>query len=171
MEYIWRDMVSMLRYMPYGLVMGIPVAGILLAAANLMRGRRKKGTAAVLPIVLFGIYLSVMLIITFLSRESGGGSVFDLKMFSTWGINDRNNALVVENVLLFVPYGFLGCWAFERTKGFFCCTFVGALTSLAIESLQLVTGRGFFQIDDIVTNTLGAMAGWLIFRILFLRRK
>ncbi len=161
----------MLRYMPYGLVMGIPVAEILLAVANLLRSRKKREAAAVLPMIFFGIYLSVMLIITFLSREGGGGSVFDLKLFSTWGINDRNNALVVENVLLFVPYGFFGCWAFERTKGFLWCTLMGAATSLTIETLQLVTGRGFFQIDDIVTNTLGAMVGWLIFRLFFWRRR
>ena len=132
---------------------------------------KKREAAAVLPMIFFGIYLSVMLIITFLSREGGGGSVFDLKLFSTWGINDRNNALVVENVLLFVPYGFFGCWAFERAKGFLWCTLMGAATSLTIETLQLVTGRGFFQIDDIVTNTLGAMVGWLIFRLFFWRRR
>lgn len=161
----------MLRYLPYGLAMGIPVALLLRAAVNLVRRRRKQEPAAVLPILFFGFYLSLMLIITFLSRESGGGSVFDLKLFSTWGINDRNNALVLENVLLFVPYGFFACWAFRRMKSFFWCTLLGASTSLAIESLQLATGRGFFQIDDIVTNTLGVVAGYLFFRLLFRRRR
>ena len=161
----------MLRYLPYGLAMGIPVALVLLGAANLIRRRRKQEPAAVLPTMLFGFYLSLMLIITFLSRESGCGSVFDLKLFSTWGINDRNNALVLENVLLFVPYGFLSCWAFRRMKRIFWCTLLGAATSLAIECLQLATGRGFFQIDDIVTNTLGAVAGYLLFRLFFWRRR
>ena len=41
----------MLRYMPYGLVMGIPVAGILLAVANLLRSRKKREAAAVLPMI------------------------------------------------------------------------------------------------------------------------
>lgn len=161
----------MLRYLPYSLVVGIPVAIVLLAAVNFLRKRRKKEAAAMLPVVLFGFYLSVMLVITFLSRESGGGSVFDLKLFSTWGINNRNNAMVVENVLLFIPYGFLGCWAFERTKSFLWCTLLGAGTSLSIECLQLATGRGFFQIDDIMTNTLGAMAGYLLFRLFFRRKR
>ncbi len=161
----------MIRYLPYSLVVGVPVAIVLLAAVNFLRKRRKKEAAAMLPVVLFGFYLSLMLVITFLSRESGGGSVFDLKLFSTWGINNRNNAMVVENVLLFIPYGFLGCWAFERTKGFLWCTLLGAATSLGIECLQLATGRGFFQIDDIVTNTLGAMVGYLFFRLFFRRKR
>lgn len=171
LEYIYRDVISMLRYLPYGLAMGIPVAAILLWAAGRMRKRRGKASAAVLPVVLFGFYLSMMLIITFLSRESGGGSVLDLKLFSTWGINNRNNAFVVENILLFVPYGFLGCWAFERMKNFLWCGLLGAGTSLAIECLQLATGRGFFQIDDIVTNILGTVAGYLLCRLLFCRKK
>ena len=161
----------MLRYLPYSLVTGVPVTALLLAAVNFLRKRRKKEAAAVLPLVLFGFYLSVMLVITFLSRESGGGSVFDLKLFSTWGINNRNNAMVVENVLLFIPYGFFGCWAFERTKSFLWCTLLGVGTSLSIECLQLATGRGFFQIDDIVTNTMGAMAGYLFFRLFFRRKR
>ena len=67
--------------------------------------------------------------------------------------------------MLFVPYGFLGSWAFEKMGNFFRCLALGALTSLCIESLQLVTGRGFFQIDDILTNTLGAVIGCLVYRL------
>ena len=29
--------------------------------------------------------------------------------------------------------------------------------------MQLVTGRGYFQIDDILTNTLGALFGGILF--------
>ena len=34
-----------------------------------------------------------------------------------------------------------------------------------LEVLQLLTGRGYFQVDDILTNTLGALIGFLIFAI------
>lgn len=161
----------MIRYLPYGFAMGIPVAAILLWAVKLLGKGGKKESAAVLPVVLFGFYVSVMMIITFFSRESGNGSVLDLRLFSTWGINNRNNAFVIENILLFVPYGFLASWTFSRMRGIFRCGLLGAATSLGIECLQLVTGRGFFQIDDILTNTLGAIAGYLCFRLLFWKKK
>ena len=57
-----------------------------------------------------------------------------------------------------------------RSRGFWCCTFIGALTSLTVECLQLITQRGYFQIDDILTNTLGSVIGWLVFRMFFTRR-
>ncbi|MCI8788616.1 MAG: VanZ family protein [Lachnospiraceae bacterium] len=164
-KHIYRDMMSMVKHLPYGFLIGLPVATLLLWAMD--RARRRKGEPPVskLPVAAFGIYLSMMLVITFLSRESGNSKGFDLELFSTWGINDRNNAYVIENIMLFVPYGFLGSWAFEKMGNFFRCLALGALTSLCIESLQLVTGRGFFQIDDILTNTLGAVIGCLVYRL------
>ena len=40
------------------------------------------------------------------------------------------------------------------------------MTSLGVETIQLITGRGYFQVDDILTNVLGAVIGYVIFRIL-----
>ncbi len=160
-EYIYRDMLSMVRFFPYGLALGLLMATLFLWAVNGARKRRGK-----LPVAAFVIYLALMLVITFLSRESGDSKGIDLELFSTWGINDRNNAFVIENVLLFVPYGFLAGFAFGRYRRFLPCLALGAATSLGIETLQLVTGRGFFQIDDILTNTLGAVVGFLLYRLL-----
>ena len=99
-EYIIRDMVSVFRYLPYGLVVGILVA-IILAAVNDRRVRRLKKPIPVAAVTSFFMYTAIILFITFLSRENGSRSGIDLQLFSTWGINARNNAYVVENVLLF----------------------------------------------------------------------
>lgn len=40
--------------------------------------------------------------------------------------------------------------------------------SCTIEISQLLTQRGYMQIDDVLTNTAGAMAGWLIWKIVTL---
>lgn len=171
LKYLYEDIMSVARYLPWGLAMGLPVAALLLWLVNMVRKRKGKAPAAKLPVTVFVIYLSVMLIITFLSRESGSNTGADFKLFSTWGINKRNNAYVVENVLLFLPFGFLSGWAFESMRNILCCTFLGAAVSVGIECLQLVTRRGFFQIDDILTNTLGALIGGLIFWILTRRKR
>ena len=160
LKYIISDMLAMLRYLPYGIIAGL-FAVLILCAIN--RGRKKRGVAAVsLPAVsCLVMYVAIMLVITYFSRESGSRSGLDLELFSTWGINNRNNAYVVENVLLFIPYGFVLAWADTRQRSFFRNLLTGALTSLAIECMQLVTGRGFFQIDDILTNILGTILGFL----------
>ena len=166
-QYICRDMAQTVRYLPYGLMVGIPVTAVALLVINGRRKQMKKPSLRWFPAVLFGVYLTVLLAITFLSRENGSRNVvMDWKLFSTWGINDRNNAFVIENVLLFIPYGFLCGWNFDWAKNGLKCTLFGAVTSLGIECLQLVTGRGYFQIDDILTNILGTVLGWLVFWLL-----
>lgn len=162
--YIDADISRALGYLPYGLAVGIPVAAIIVWLINVRRKKKQKPPVRWVPVTAFCVYMAVTLVITFLSRESGSRSdVLDLKLFSTWGINNRNNAFVIENVLLFIPYGLLYCWNFPRRGKILRCTFLGAVISLGIETMQLVTGRGYFQIDDIVTNTLGAFIGALFF--------
>lgn len=170
-KYIYEDVVSVLEYLPYSLALGIPIAFVLLWIFFRNGEERKKGFSQAVPIVVFAMYLAILLVITFFSRESGSsvGGV-DMQLFSTWGINVRNNAFVVENVLLFIPYGFLYSWAFRWGRSIFRCTLFGALTSMLVEYFQLLTERGYFQIDDILTNTLGMMIGALLFW-LFVGRK
>ena len=165
-HYIYSDMISMIKYLPYGMLIGIPVSAILLFAALKLGKRKDKKPAALLPVVVFGFYLALMMVITFLSWESGSRDGMDLKLFATWGINTRNNAYVVENVLLFIPYGFFGSMAFEKLRHFLPSIALGAATSLGIECMQLVTKRGFFQTDDIWTNILGTVIGFCVFRLL-----
>ncbi|WP_415340200.1 VanZ family protein, partial [Clostridium perfringens] len=37
--------------------------------------------------------------------------------------------------------------------------------SLTIELIQLLTGLGFFDVDDIILNVLGGIIGYLILKI------
>ena len=81
-------------------------------------------------------------------------------------------AYVVLNCLLFVPYGFV--WSMfsfvhERRKIVQCAlvSLISLITSLLIEVIQLITGRGFYEVQDIVFNTLGGIIGWIIFMLLF----
>lgn len=171
LKYIYWDLISVMRYLPCGLAIGAFLAAAWLTAAKVISAHRGMPSVKPVPGILFSIYLSVMLVITFLSRESGSGNGIDLKLFSTWGINARNNAFVVENVLLFIPYGVLGAWNFRWMNRFWSCLLAGILTSLCIEFLQFVTERGFFQIDDILTNTLGTVIGFILLRLLSLCRR
>lgn len=164
-EYICKDLAAAMCYLPYGLGTGIPIGIIVVWMMNHRRKRKGEKPLNWLSMTLFCVYLAVILAITFLSRESGSRKGMDLELFSTWGINERNNAYVIENILLFIPYGFLCSLNFQSARNFFICTLVGAMTSLGIETLQLITERGFFQVDDILTNTLGAMVGCLLFLI------
>lgn len=163
-KYLIQDLTGTLCYAPYGIVIGLC---LLIVVQGINNSRKRKGKAPwrLLAPVCFFTYLALMVIITFLSREEGSAAGMDLQIGSGLNINARNDAYLVENVLLFMPYGF--CYAWYRCKKgiLFTAFFTGFTTSFLIEVMQLVTGRGIFQLDDIITNTIGCVLGALIFQI------
>jgi len=68
---------------------------------------------------------------------------------------------IFMNVFMLVPLGIMiPCFVDKRP------ILWGALCSLSIEALQFVTKRGYFEIDDIIHNTLGILLGYAFYRIL-----
>lgn len=75
-------------------------------------------------------------------------------------------AQLVANVVLFVPFGYILGRAFGR--GFFGALIIGFLGSLLVETTQLTGIWGYydysyraFDVDDLLTNTIGSVIGWL----------
>ena len=163
-EYIIRDLTAVSCFLPYGLVAGV-ITYIVLKVVNKNRITKEKQPLSVAALTAFVTYLVIVLCITFWSRESGESTGIDLKLGSTWAINNRNKAFVIENILLFIPYGIVAPWAFLSQRDWFSNILLGLITSTGIECMQLLTGKGFFQLDDILTNTLGMMVGYIVFSI------
>lgn len=78
----------------------------------------------------------------------------------------------IENFFLFMPYIVLMFWNFEE-KIFGKKVYIGKiilksiqiafLSSLTIELLQLFLRLGTFQISDLFFNTIGGLAGGIIY--------
>lgn len=163
-HYLIKDMLDTLKYVPDLIVVAMLVLLLMLVVNGIRRLLRKERFPVFSSAVLV-TYIIAIMVITFLSRESGTRQGFDLDIGSTWAINDRNKAFVIENVLLFIPFGFLAAWRLPAMRNFFVSIIWGLLFSWGIECLQLLTGRGFFQIDDILTNGLGTVLGWILYTI------
>lgn len=161
-KYVMQDLAGTVQYMPYGILIG----GFLFVLLSMLRRKNRNEKKMSVMEMLFWIYLAIILVITFFSREGGSTGGVDLRIGSSLGINERNDAYAVENILLFLPYGFLLGIIWKCRKGFLKCTGVGFLTSFAIECLQYISGRGVFQTDDLITNTVGVMVGYLLFYLL-----
>lgn len=76
---------------------------------------------------------------------------------------------IVQNILFFLPFGFLGVLSFARNKFFalFLVPFFGFIISLNIEILQLTTNDRDTSITDLASNTIGATIGAVSAFILF----
>ncbi len=67
---------------------------------------------------------------------------------------------VLLNILLYVPMGYLLPFILKPMRySVMACTVVGLLCSCATEFAQLYYHIGYFQVDDIINNTLGCFIG------------
>ena len=68
------------------------------------------------------------------------------------------------NVIIFMPFGFFMPMA-SRRRSFFSTVFYSFGLSLCVETFQLITKVGSFDVDDLLLNTIGGLAGYVIFVI------
>lgn len=150
--YILKDILIELKYLPITLAAGILIGGVLLVFS---RNRRRTFLR-----ILCIIYFVMIFIITIFEREPGSRTGISLTLFETLG-GPHDNAYVIENILLFIPFGFLVPKMWKCLRRIPVCVFAGFCLSLTIEITQLLTQRGHFQVDDILMNTIGAGVGAL----------
>lgn len=154
-QYILQDILKEMQYLPLALLSGM----LLYLVTTLCIRRHKKPMFS----TIFISYFIMLFIITIFEREPGSRTGISLKFFETLG-GPRANAYVIENILLFIPFGILIPLKWKQLRNPLVCTFLGFCLSCAIEIIQLITERGHFQIDDILTNTIGALIGGIIIR-------
>ena len=69
---------------------------------------------------------------------------------------------VILNVILYMPLGYLLPFVSKRLRRPSLIILIGFLCSLATELGQYYTKLGYFQVDDLVCNTVGTLIGGLI---------
>lgn len=79
---------------------------------------------------------------------------FDYKV---WIIN------LLGNIGVFIPFGILLPLVFGNKSIKLLIIFECGL--LTLETLQLLTRRGSFDVDDLILNTIGALIGYLIYQL------
>lgn len=109
---------------------------------------------------VFCVYIFLVILITLLSRPQGSRVGIDLIPFSTFTPNLLDSRYPVENILLFIPFGFLVPNLWGPFRKAYLCLGTGLTFSIGIEIIQLITKRGFFQLDDLLTNVIGAGIGF-----------
>lgn len=77
--------------------------------------------------------------------------------------NLRNVANLIGNFTIFIPFGLLVAMTVRRLSSFFLVVVLSFGLSLCLESLQLVLSMGTFDIDDLLLNTAGGVAGYIVF--------
>ncbi|MBR0385196.1 MAG: VanZ family protein [Erysipelotrichaceae bacterium] len=72
---------------------------------------------------------------------------------------------VYLNICMFIPMGYLLPYVFDwfRRNMRWKTVIVCFLASLLIENVQLISRRGFYDVDDLISNTLGGFLGMRLY--------
>ncbi len=117
--------------------------------------------------LLFLIYL--LLLFTFLSSSdlnaTHGFNIYPLKEIMRYEIfSDLFILNIIGNIIAFTPLGFYVGY-YVKKKKIKTAVMTSFLISSMVEGLQYFIGRSF-DIDDIILNVFGALAGVIVYMIL-----
>lgn len=168
-ESICDDMRQPISCLPQGLLLGLAVFLLIWLCRKMLFRGRKPDWVRIGAIAWCAVYMYVLLNIAFFSREPGSRTGVNMQLFGTWGDTPEARGYVIENIILFLPFGILFPCAVSFLRKAWCCVPIACLCSITLEGLQFVTQRGYCQLDDIVMNTAGAAAGWILYRIILHR--
>jgi glycopeptide antibiotics resistance protein len=110
--------------------------------------------------ILWAIYFIVMAFMLFGRRSIG--IVINLDLSEFLNTYYENVALMIMNFIVFIPVGYL-LRRYPWTKA----AIFALLIVLCIETMQLVTQRGMFDIVDIIIDTAAIIVGYFLSRLVF----
>lgn len=141
---------------------------------------KKKGKSIIRQLSYIGLICSVFLIlfatilfvpITFPPEEYS----LNMKPFNWIGNSDSFHQIVdekVPNIMLFIPFGFFLPIVLKKKRKWYKTTLMTFGISFSVELIQYFIGRSS-DIDDMITNVLGAIIGYAFFKLFssFLKQK
>jgi len=135
-----------------------------------------KKNARLVCILLFVLYIALLAYLLFLSPAFGRKQdivrEYNLLPFYTIGNYIQKRSFIsqkifitniVGNVIAFMPMGFLIPIIEKKNKSFWKVLAGSAIISFFVEAMQYVFSVGSFDVDDIILNSLGGAAGFIIY--------
>ncbi len=119
--------------------------------------------------VLFGVYIFLVLWLTLIDRKFGEQRAM---LVPFWEFANVINGVersfyirqILGNLTMMMPLGFM--LPLIRKVNILYVLIIAFCFSCFIELTQFVTGRGLMEFDDVFNNTVGAVIGYLIYRLI-----
>lgn len=128
-----------------------------------------KGKLRKYVIVLFALYIFVVLWLTLIDRESGNRRAMLVPFWELANVLRGQErwfyaGQIMGNLALFMPFGFMVrmIWKVNWKR----ILLMSICFSVGIELTQYISGRGLMEFDDVFHNTVGAVLGLKIYKVL-----
>ena len=112
--------------------------------------------------IFLALYLAFVVFITLLTRVPIFTGIAHWVPFWSYRLGTKNAGQILLNIVLFLPRGYYFAALFRARHALLAAFSV----SICLEITQLVTNRGTPDVDDVISNSLGALAGIALYRLL-----
>ena len=136
--------------------MAVVAIGIIIVVFSLTLNRRWNSFILV-------FYITFIIYMTLLYR-SGGEPKIEIQLFWSYRQFFSSSSLrleILNNIWLFIPLGVIACVILPSAWVVLIPVFI----SVVIETIQYFTGTGFAEVDDVISNGLGGLVGYAIWRL------
>lgn len=142
--------------------------------------KREKVKPHPVVVFLFIAYLLLLFYLLFFSETYGrtmeGGYRYNLEFFkeikrfwNNWDTLGWRNVIInlIGNVVAFAPFGFFLPMLCKMGKNVVWCVIFSVFFSFSVETVQLFSRVGAFDVDDIFLNALGGFFGFLCYYVIW----
>ena len=158
---------GLLPYVKYSIFIFIALIIGFFIFKKVFQGKYPIRLSKFIIILLLICWGTVVLGITTLSRPAMFTGQFNPSLFSSY-VNAWNKwsmpelQLIIFNMFMFVPLGFLLPVIHPKMKSFWRVFILSIVFTLCVEIFQYISGKGIFELDDLLHNTIGSLAGYFI---------
>ena len=143
---------------------GVSIELIIFIYWLMHRKEEKPGKARMACLCFMVLYLVFAFLITTLSRKPLGAYHFELIPLKAYYLILKGSRSklkeVFYNYCLLMPLGLLLPTVLDYKCGWKDILLLSFMYTLAVESTQLIFRLGWFEIDDLIHNCLGALIGY-----------
>ena len=112
--------------------------------------------------LFFTLYICIIIYLTLMYRDSGEfKKTFSLWSYRRFFTSSEERADIVKNIWLFIPLGAILFRLYPKKT----VLILPIGISVLIEGIQYITRTGFCELDDILSNTIGGVVGYLVAKL------
>ena len=152
------------------IIISVIAFAVFCAVSIILYKRQKFNTVQCVAAILLSLYIVVLLYFTVVGRYSHEEYGYEIQFFTSyrWFFKYNGEQVLRQlliNLVMLMPVGFLLPIVINAKHKYLITMALSLLLTVFIETMQLITKCGSFEVDDIINNFIGAVIGMLIYML------
>ena len=158
------------------IIISLIILSFLCAISVIRYRKRKIDKTQMIVSVILSVYIVALFYLTVFGRYSHKEYEYKIYFYNSYRslfehFSQESIKQIFINIAMMVPVGFMLPIVIKCKRKYVITIITALVIILLIESLQLVTKCGTFEVDDIINNLIGTAAGIVLYKIFGVLKK